>query len=115
MFPGGTRGMNPKKVKQMMKQMGVSVKQLENVEQVIIKTTDTEIVFTEAEVAVMDAMGVKTYQVVGTPEERPIEEPIPEGDIKLVMEQTGVDQEKATSALKDANGDLAEAILKLSE
>ncbi len=52
-FPGGTRGMNPKKVKQMMKQMGVSVKQLENVEEVIIRTTDSEIVFADAEVAVM--------------------------------------------------------------
>ena len=113
-FPGGTRGMNPKKVKQMMKQMGVSVKQLEDVEEVIIKTADSEIIFTNAEVAVMDAMGVKTYQIVGTPEERPKEEVIPEGDVKLVIEQTGVSEEKALSALKEAKGDLAEAIMKLS-
>ncbi len=60
-------------------------------------------------------MGVKTYQIVGTPEERSIEEPIPEGDVKLVIEQTGVSEEKAISTLKEVNGDLAEAIMKLSE
>ncbi|MDY6966196.1 MAG: nascent polypeptide-associated complex protein [Halobacteriota archaeon] len=113
MFPGGTRGMNPRKVKQMMKQMGINVDPLDDVQEVIIKMSDREIVFKDAEVTVMDAMGTKTYQIVGTPEER-VKEEIPDDDIQLVIEQTGASKEEATRALKESNGDLAEAIIKLS-
>jgi nascent polypeptide-associated complex subunit alpha len=34
--------------------------------------------------------------------------------VELVATQTGVSQDEAREALKDANGDLAEAILRLS-
>ena len=48
MFPGmggvGGRGMNPAKMKQMMKQMGIDVKELQDVQEVIIKTADSNIV-----------------------------------------------------------------------
>ena len=48
MFPGmggvGGRGMNPAKMKQMMKQMGIDVKELKDVEEVIIKTADSNII-----------------------------------------------------------------------
>ncbi len=37
-----------------------------------------------------------------------------EEDVKLVMEQAGVDEETARKALVEAEGDLAEAILKLT-
>ena len=40
---------------------------------------------------------------------------INEEDIKTVMEQTGKSKEEAKSAIEDTNGDLAEAILKLTE
>ena len=39
MIPG-MRGMSPKKLQQMMKQMGIDVEQLENVERVIIQLSD---------------------------------------------------------------------------
>ncbi|MDY6958151.1 MAG: nascent polypeptide-associated complex protein [Halobacteriota archaeon] len=113
MFPGGTRGMNPRKVKQMMKQMGINVDPVEDVQEVIIRTSDREIVFKDAEVTIMDAMGSKTYQIVGTPEERSISS-LPNEDVKLVIEQTGASEEDAVAALKESNGDLAEAIIKLS-
>ena len=45
MFPGmggiGGRGMNPAKMKQMMKQMGIDVKELKDVQEVVIKTADS--------------------------------------------------------------------------
>ena len=113
MFPGGTRGMNPRKMKQMMKQMGINVDPIEDVEEVIIRTADREIVFRDAEVTIMDAMGSKTYQIVGTPEERS-KDSLPDEDVQLVVEQTGVSKEDAIAALKESNGDLAEAIIKLS-
>jgi len=112
-FPGGTRGMNPRKMKQMMKQMGINVDPMEDVEEVIIRTSDREIVFKDAEVTIMDAMGSKTYQIVGTPEERS-KSSLPDEDVQLVVEQTGVGKEDAIAALKESNGDLAEAIIKLS-
>ncbi|WP_321420100.1 nascent polypeptide-associated complex protein [uncultured Methanomethylovorans sp.] len=115
MFPGvGGRGVNPAKMKQMMKQMGISVDEISNVEQVIIRTPDVDIVFNDANVTVMNAQGADTYQVVGTPEKVPRKLEIPDDDVRLVAEQTGVSEEKARKALEDAKGDLAEAILALS-
>jgi nascent polypeptide-associated complex subunit alpha len=115
MFPGmGGRGMNPAKLKQMMKQMGINMREIEDVEQVIIRTPDKDIVFNDANVSVMNAQGVDTYQVVGTPKEVARELEIPDDDVRLVVEQTGVSEDAAREALKNANGDLAEAILSLS-
>ncbi len=115
MIPGmGGRGMNPAKVKQMMKQMGINITEVNDVEQVIIRTSDKDIVFNDANVSIMNSQGVDTYQVVGTPEEVARELEIPDDDIRLVAEQTGVSEGQARDALKNANGDLAEAIMALS-
>jgi len=115
MFPGvGGRGMNPAKMKQMMKQMGISIDEIPNVEQVIIRTPDIDIVFNDANVTIMNAQGADTYQVVGTPEKVPRKLEIPDNDVRLVAEQTGVSEAEARKALEQANGDLAEAILNLS-
>mgnify|MGYP001042415555 CR=1 FL=1 len=114
MIPGMGRGMNPKKLQQMMKQMGIDISEVGGVKEVIIRTSEKEIVFKDAQVTVMEAKGVKTYQIVGTPEEKAIGITVPEADIKLVMEQTSASEESAKAALLEAKGDLAEAILKLS-
>jgi nascent polypeptide-associated complex subunit alpha len=115
MFPGvGGRGMNPAKMKQMMKQMGISIDEISDVEQVIIITPEVEIVFNDANVTVMNAQGADTYQVVGTPEKVPRKLEIPDDDVRLVAEQTGASESEARKALEQANGDLAEAILALS-
>ncbi|MDW7727029.1 MAG: nascent polypeptide-associated complex protein [Candidatus Methanoperedens sp.] len=116
MFPGlGGRGMNPKKMASMMKQMGIDINEVDNVEEVIIRTSDKDIVFKDAEVTIMDARGTKTYQVVGTPQEVLRDAIVPDEDIKLVMEQTSSSEEDARNALKESRGDIAAAILKLSE
>jgi nascent polypeptide-associated complex subunit alpha len=106
--------MNPAKVKQMMKQMGINITEIDDVEQVIIRTAEKDIVFNDANVSIMNAQGVDTYQVVGTPEEVARELQIPDDDVRMVAEQAGVSEEQALEALKTANGDLAEAILALS-
>jgi len=114
-FPGvGGRGMNPAKMKQMMKQMGISIEEISNVEQVIIRTPEVDIVFNDANVTVMNAQGSDTYQIVGTPERIPRKLEIPDDDVRLVAEQTGASEAEARQALEQANGDLAEAILALS-
>ncbi len=118
MFPGiggvGGRGMNPAKMKQMMKQMGINVKELKDVQEVIIKTADSNIIIENANVTIMNVQGSETYQIVGDAKEIPKELEIPADDIKLVMEQTGVSEKEALEALIKYNGNLAEAILELS-
>ncbi len=114
MFPGLGRGINPRKMASMMKQMGIDINELENVEEVIIRTPEKDIIFKDAQVTIMDAKGMKTYQIVGTPQEIEREAKIPEEDIKLVMEQTKASESDARDALKETKGDIAAAILKLS-
>ena len=104
---------------QMMKRLGINVKEIENVEQIIIKTDTKEYIFDNAEVTVMDAQGSKTYQISGRPrivarKEEKEEEGIPQADIDLVAEQTGKSKAEAKKALEATNGDIAEAILKLT-
>ena len=117
MMPGK---FNPRQMNQMMKKLGINVKDIDDVEQVFIITSSKKYVFDEPEVTVMDAQGQRTYQVVGRPrvvsrsDNEPKEESIPQGDIDLVVEQTGKSAEEAKKALEETNGDIAEAILKLS-
>jgi nascent polypeptide-associated complex subunit alpha len=103
----------------MMKRLGINVKEIENVEEIIIKTDTKEYIFDNAEVTVMDAQGQKTYQISGRPRiierKEKVEEGITEEDINLVAEQTGKSKEQAKKALEQTNGDIAEAIMKLSK
>mgnify|MGYP000050092050 CR=1 FL=1 len=131
MFGGG--GMNPRKMKQMMKQMGIDVTELD-AEEVVIRTADEELVFSDAQVTRMDAQGQETYQVVGEPETRDpgsaagaVEagaddaddadggsaDAIPEDDVELVATRAGVGKSEAREALEAADGDLASAIASL--
>ncbi len=121
MMPGN---MNPRQMKQMMRRLGINVQEIENVEEIIIRTDTKEYIFDKAEVTIMDAQGQKTYQISGRPRvversagekvEEEVEE-IPQTDIDLVAEQTGKGKDAAKKALEETDGDIAEAILKLSE
>jgi len=112
MMPGR---MNARQMNQMMKRMGINVKEIENVKKVIIQTDTKEYIFDDAEVTMMDAQGQKTYQITGKPRVVERTEEIPQGDIDLVVQQTGKSAEEAKKALKETKGDIAEAILKLTK
>jgi len=112
MMPGK---INPRQMNQMMRRLGISVKNIDNVEKIIIQTDSKEYIFKDAEVSVMEAQGQKTYQIIGNPIIKERSEDTLKEDIKLVMDQTGKSEEKAKKALKETNGDIAEAILKLSQ
>ncbi|WP_288639955.1 nascent polypeptide-associated complex protein [uncultured Methanosphaera sp.] len=125
MFPGGK--INPKQLKQMertMKKMGMNMKELKGVEEVVIVLKDKELVIKDAEVSMMNAMGQKTYQVTGKAEERikgsgdssasKEKAEISDDDIELVASQTGKSKSEAQKVLEETNGDLAEAIMRLS-
>lgn len=116
---GGFRkgmGLSPKKLNQMMKQMGISVEEMDDVEEVVIKTADAELVFAEPEVSITDAQGSKMYQITGTPVERPKAESeleVSQEDVEIVMEKAGCSETEAKAVLTETKGDLAEAISKL--
>ncbi len=125
---GFRKGVNlsPKKLDQMMKQVGLSVEEMNDVEEVVIKTADAELVFEDASVTIMDAQGSKMYQITGTPVKRPKRELAPEQeeehevsisaeDVEIVVEKAGCGAEEAKATLIETRGDLAEAISRLCE
>mgnify|MGYP006277885153 CR=1 FL=1 len=128
---GGGGGLNPSKMKQMMKQMGIDIDEID-AEEVVIKTPDEDLVFSNPEVQLMDAQGQQTYQVVGSPEHRErggggdasaieadadaadaTDEGIPQDDVDLVAQRTGASDDAAREALEATDGDLAAAVERL--
>lgn len=115
MIPG--MGGNPRQMAMMMKKLGIDVQDIHDVQEVVIRTAGKDYVFKDAAVSVMKAQGTETWQVSGTPEEveHDVELQVSDDDIQMVMEQADVDEATARKALEDANGDLAEAIVALTE
>ncbi|MBP1987289.1 nascent polypeptide-associated complex protein [Halolamina salifodinae] len=127
MFGGG--GLNPRKMQQMMKQMGIDVEELD-AEEVIIRTADEELYFDGAQVTKMDAQGQETYQIVGEPNVRETGEAeaieageaeseeadeggIPDADVEIVAQRAGVTESTARAVLEENDGDLAAAVSQL--
>ncbi len=111
MMRGGNREM-----RRMMDKMGLDMNELSNVQEVIIKTDKKEIIISKPSVTEMKAKDNSVFTVTADSyEERELEVPIfSEEDIQLVSQKAGVDQEKAKSALEEAEGEIARAILLLA-
>jgi nascent polypeptide-associated complex subunit alpha len=109
-------GMNPRKVQQMMKQMGIQQQDVEATE-VIIRSADKELIISNPSVQKVNMMGQINFQISGDVEERSLESTpdINEDDIKTVMEQTSKSEEECRKAIENSKGDLAEAIMSLSK
>ena len=107
--------MDPRKMAQAMKKMGIQQVELDATE-VIIKLKDKELVIPQPKVSKVKMMGQETYQIQGEAFEREktVETEVKKEDIQAIVEQTGVSEEQAEAALKE-KGDLAEAILSLQE
>lgn len=110
--------MNPRNAKRMMQRMGMNMGEMPDVQEVIFKTSDKEIVVENAQVAVLEMQGQKIFQVTGEVNERALETgaakvTIPEEDVQLVADQTGKSLEDAQRTLETCDGDLAKAILLL--
>ena len=129
--------MNPRKLNQMMEQMGIDIEELD-AEEIVIRTGDEELVFDQPDVQRMDAQGQATYTITGEPETRAAggEEAtplgagdegtidagtgsesggdgIPEEDVGIVAQRTGASEDDAREALEEADGDLADAVSRL--
>lgn len=109
--------MSSRKARRMMKQMGLKMDELGDIERVILQGRGREIVIEGPTVTVIDMKGQRMYQVAGGKvTERTMEKElvIPEEDVLLVAQQAGVDMDRARAALEEAEGDLARAILMLT-
>ncbi len=109
MIPG-LGGLNPKKMQQMMKQLGINQEEID-AERVIIEKNDGRIIIENPSVQRINMQGQESWQITG--EARQEETGIRENDVKLVMEKTGKNEKEARKSLEDAGGDIAEAILNL--
>jgi nascent polypeptide-associated complex subunit alpha len=107
MIPGG---MDPKKMQALMKQMGIKSEEID-AKSVVIETEEGKIIIEEPQVVQITMQGQKSFQINGNIR---VEEGS-EGDIKLIMDQTGCSEDEAKAALDSHSGDIAEAILSLSE
>jgi nascent polypeptide-associated complex subunit alpha len=108
--------MDQRKMQKMMKQMGVSTKDIP-AEKVIIFTKDKKLIFDNPQVTETTMMGQKTYQLAGNyrEETKEVEITINDDDIELVVAQTGIDKEKAKNLLVKNKGDIAATILELQK
>jgi len=136
-------GMDPRQMSMMMKKLGIDVRDIEGVQEVVVRTAAKDYVFDKASVSVMKAQGVETWQVSGKPRiveksaspsagsagapkgssmqpSAPAHGPAAEAyeptsdDIALVAKETGKGLAESKAALVATKGDLAEAILRLS-
>jgi nascent polypeptide-associated complex subunit alpha len=111
------RRASPRDARRMMQRMGLNMNAVEDVEQVIIKTSSKEIVIKEPEVSIIEVQGQKMFQIAGGQITEKAAEPkvpaVAEEDIRLVADQTGKSLEEARKALEESGGDLAKAILLL--
>lgn len=103
---------NPRQIERAMKQMGMQSTRID-AEEVVIKTADKDIVISNPNVTLVNAMGQESYQIVGDAEERPKDKFVSD-DVKMVMEKAGASEEAAKNALEE-EGDIAKAILKLKK
>ena len=103
--------MNPKQMDKMMRQMGMKSLDIDASE-VIIKCKDKEIVISNPGVQKIIMMGQESFQISGEVSERSIDA-FSKEDVLMVSEQTNVSEDEAVTALKNADGDIAEAIMSL--
>lgn len=111
MFPGMGK-IDPKKMQQMMKQMGINQEEIDALRVVIEKNDGGKIVIENPSVQKIVMQGQENWQIIGDAREEEVG--IKEEDVQLVMEKTGKDEKEVRKALEKCDGDIAEAIVRLS-
>ena len=107
--------MDNRNARRMMDKLGINMKEIPNVQEVVIKTPDKEMHITNASVSEVVAQGQRVFQVAGEVEEVEVEKKtFSDEDILLVQQQTGATRERAIAALEQSEGEVARAILKLT-
>jgi len=108
---------NSRRTRRMMKNMGLNMDEMPDINRVILQGPKREIIIEGASVTSLNIKGQKMFQIAGGKlVENTIEKKlqIPEEDILLVSQQTGVSMERARIVLEESEGDLAKAILMIT-
>ena len=107
--------MDNRNTRRMMDRLGINMKEIPNVQEVVIRTPDKEVHITNASVSEVNAQGQRVFQVMGEVEEVEVEKKtFSDEDVLLVQQQTGASKEKVVAALEQSDGEVARAILKLT-
>ena len=101
---------DPKMMKMAMKKMGIKQEEIDASE-VVIKANGGNIIIKNPQVTKVKMGGQESFQISGDIEEVSFSEE----DVKTVAEQADVSEEEAKEALSESDGDLAEAIMKLTQ
>jgi len=107
--------MDNRQARRAMERMGINMKEIPDVQEVVIRTSDKELHITNASVSEVNAQGNRVFQVAGDVEEVEVEKKtFNEEDVLLVQQQANVTRERAVAALEETEGEVARAILKLT-
>ncbi len=109
MFPN----LDPKKMQSVMRQMGINQEDVPASKVIIEKEDGNKIIIQNPSITKIKIQNQESFQISGDVEEAEGENFSGE-DIDVVMQKTKCTEEEAKEALEET-GDLAEAILKLSE
>ena len=107
---------NPREMRRLMRQL--KAQEIDAYE-VVIRAKDGDYVIKDPQVMAMEVQGQKMLQIIGEmkkvkgKEEGEEKEIFSEEDIEIVMQQTGCTRDEAINALKEANGEPAEAIISI--
>ncbi|MEM0475654.1 MAG: nascent polypeptide-associated complex protein [Candidatus Norongarragalinales archaeon] len=116
MFPK----MDAKQMAKLMQQMGLRTEEVDAERVVIEKRDGSRIVIENPSVTLIDAKGLKSFQISGDVKEEAAQEAAAlkekeESDVDVIARQAGVSRDEAEKALLESDGDIAEAILALEE
>ncbi len=97
-----------------MKQLGIKQEEIDAARVIIEKNDGSKITINNPSVQKITMQGNESFQVSGDIEEEEAEL-FSQEDVATVMEKTDCSEKQAREALEKSGGDLAEAIMDLSE
>jgi nascent polypeptide-associated complex subunit alpha len=110
--------LDPKKMKALMKQMGINQEEID-ASRVIIEKDDGRIIINNPQIIKVNMQGQDSFQISGEVSEEAAEQESDdeklESDIQSIVEQTGVSKDIAAIELEKNDGDIAETIISLSK
>jgi len=106
--------MDPKKMQAVMKQMGIAQEEIPASKVIIERPESSNIIISNPSVTKITAQGQDSFQIAGDVSEESAAPEISEEDVKTIVEKTGKSEKEAKAAL-EKTGDLATAIMELSE
>ncbi|MCL5788539.1 MAG: nascent polypeptide-associated complex protein [Candidatus Marsarchaeota archaeon] len=100
-----------------MRQMGLSGQEIIEAESVIIHAAGSSITISHPQVLKMQVQGQTIYQIMGGAEVKDggaPEHEVDQSDLEFVVSQTNTTADEAKRALLEAHGDVASAVLRLT-